>query len=80
MPTGPVIGRGTIRAGAIVWMDFAPWKWPEVPRGDASIVFDLREIGTDGVRVDATAAHFGAKAEYGNGGLFVKISDVLLVE
>ena len=71
-----MIGRGTIRRGASVWMDFSAWMWPDVPHGDADIVFEFRGCGQDESRADATAANFGCREIYGNGSLYVNLSDI----
>jgi hypothetical protein len=69
-----------IRIGAIVWMDFSMWTWPNLPHGDESIVFETSSISPMAGYVSCMADNFGffpPRGKYGNGCLCVKLSDLI---
>ena len=73
--------RGRVKIGAIVWMDFRPWTWPELPHGDGSIVFAIKDSPMKGY-VTCRADYFGVLKPhgiYGNGSLHVKESDIVSI-
>lgn len=70
--------KARIKQGAKVFMDHAMWVWPDLPHGDAEIVFDVDV--TRPVRLgwlECKAHHFGIHDSYGNGSLFVKEQDLV---
>jgi len=75
----PIRGYARIKRGAVVWMDFSSWTWPDLPHGDLGIIFEVSKHPAPHGRLDLRADYFGFfgdRGHYGNGSLFVREEDV----
>lgn len=71
--------KGKIKKGATVFSDHNIWTWPDMPHGDISKIFTMENSAVEG-RVFCRADNFGVhppEGKYGNGSLFVKLSDIV---
>lgn len=69
----------SIKKGARVFADHNIWTWPDMPYGDIDKIFTIENSNIEG-RVICRADNFGLHApegRYGNGSLFVKLSDTI---